>query len=223
MKQVFLLLCMMFFITSAFANCDLEPKFSYSTKGKTLILKNQSKGDYTSVEWNMGDGTLSKEENPRHSYSEQGMYTFSITISNEEGCTETFEGKVYIFDLQGGKDENDAKEEVPAAKPAEDEQQIAELERDITAKTDIQYLTSLNNYPNPFNNTTTIFFNLSKDTHVTVQLYNLTGRLVDVLVDDFLSSGRQELVFERADLPSGHYIVTAVVNEDRYSRKVTIQ
>jgi gliding motility-associated-like protein len=37
--------------------------------------------------WDFGDGTTSDEENPRYLYSEVGVYTISLDVWTEHGCT----------------------------------------------------------------------------------------------------------------------------------------
>ncbi|OQY27379.1 MAG: hypothetical protein B6244_11005 [Candidatus Cloacimonetes bacterium 4572_55] len=51
------------------------------------------------------------------------------------------------------------------------------------------------NYPNPFNPSSTIGFNLSTDQHVTLKVYNAAGQLITTLVNECLSSGRHEAVW----------------------------
>lgn len=48
------------------------------------------------------------------------------------------------------------------------------------------------NYPNPFNPSTTIRFSIPKGEHVTLQIYNVLGALVDVVVDERLEIGIHE-------------------------------
>jgi len=42
----------------------------------------------------------------------------------------------------------------------------------------------LRNHPNPFNPGTTIAFELPRDMRVSLRVYDVSGRLVDVLIDD---------------------------------------
>jgi flagellar hook assembly protein FlgD len=51
-------------------------------------------------------------------------------------------------------------------------------------------------YPNPFNPTTTIEFNLPKRSHVTVKIYNLLGQQVQNLVDEELSVGNYKVTWD---------------------------
>lgn len=65
-------------------------------------------------------------------------------------------------------------------------------------------------YPNPFNNSTKIRFNLNFDATVNVSVYDITGRKVKVLLDSFLTSGDYVETVEVSDLSTGIY--TCVVN-----------
>jgi hypothetical protein len=52
------------------------------------------------------------------------------------------------------------------------------------------------NYPNPFNPTTTIKFDLPKATHVKLVIYDVLGRRVRTLVDEFMKAGYQAKVWD---------------------------
>ncbi|MDA7804331.1 PKD domain-containing protein, partial [Crocinitomix sp.] len=41
-------------------------------------------------DWNFGDGGSSTEENPEHSYGTEGTYTITLTVTTDEGCTDTY-------------------------------------------------------------------------------------------------------------------------------------
>jgi hypothetical protein len=62
------------------------------------------------------------------------------------------------------------------------------------------------NYPNPFNPTTTIQFGLPKDTRVLLEIYNILGQRVAVLVDDEKTAGFHQVVFDGGMLASGMYL-----------------
>jgi uncharacterized repeat protein (TIGR01451 family) len=63
------------------------------------------------------------------------------------------------------------------------------------------------NYPNPFNPETVIPLSLPAARHVTVEVYNLLGQRVALLLDASLSAGRHEVVWRAEDQPSGVYLV----------------
>ncbi len=63
------------------------------------------------------------------------------------------------------------------------------------------------NYPNPFNPVTTVRFDLPASATVTVRLYDMLGRQVDVWNQGSMAAGaQQEIQLELADLPSGMYV-----------------
>ena len=61
------------------------------------------------------------------------------------------------------------------------------------------------NYPNPFNPTTTITYDISKISHVTLTVYDVLGREVAVLFNGEKSPGEYKATFNGSDLPSGVY------------------
>jgi len=63
------------------------------------------------------------------------------------------------------------------------------------------------NYPNPFNPTTTIAFDLAKEATVTLNIYDLTGREVAVLVNsESLKAGNYTRVWNATEMPAGVYL-----------------
>ncbi len=68
-----------------------------------------------------------------------------------------------------------------------------------------RYLLS-QNYPNPFNPSTTIEFSVPSSGNVTIRIYDLLGRLVRIIVDDYVEAGRYSVTFDAGQLPSGAYI-----------------
>ncbi|MEO8664037.1 MAG: T9SS type A sorting domain-containing protein [Ignavibacteria bacterium] len=61
------------------------------------------------------------------------------------------------------------------------------------------------NYPNPFNPTTTIKYNLIKNGFVTLKVFDILGREVKRLVNEYQQPGIKEVNFDASSLPSGIY------------------
>lgn len=61
------------------------------------------------------------------------------------------------------------------------------------------------NYPNPFNPSTKINFSLPKSGNVEMRVYDLLGKEVAVLVNEFKSAGTYAVDFNAANLSSGIY------------------
>jgi hypothetical protein len=61
------------------------------------------------------------------------------------------------------------------------------------------------NYPNPFNPVTNIKFDIPKDTDVKIAVYDMLGREVQVIADEFKEVGSYEVSFDASALSSGTY------------------
>ena len=61
------------------------------------------------------------------------------------------------------------------------------------------------NYPNPFNPSTQIRFDLANDGIVSLKVYDVLGREVNPVVNEFLNAGRYTRTFDATNLASGVY------------------
>ncbi len=78
------------------------------------------------------------------------------------------------------------------------------------------------NYPNPFNPSTTVRFSLAVDSNVSLELYDLKGRKVDVLLQEFVEAGAHALVYQPEQLASGVYFVMMRAGSYRASRRLVL-
>ncbi len=62
------------------------------------------------------------------------------------------------------------------------------------------------NYPNPFNSSTTIEYYVAQLGKIRLEVFNLVGERVAILVDEEQAPGWQKAIFDASDLPSGIYI-----------------
>ncbi|MFH1686848.1 MAG: T9SS type A sorting domain-containing protein [bacterium] len=83
------------------------------------------------------------------------------------------------------------------------------------------------NYPNPFNPETYIEFALPKGSHTVLEIYNVLGRRVNTLVDEYLSAGEKVVVWDGTDLngsvvSSGIYFYRIQAADYRATKKMVL-
>jgi hypothetical protein len=78
----------------------------------------------------------------------------------------------------------------------------------------------LQNYPNPFNPLTTIQFNLPKQAHVNIAIYDILGRRVETLVDDDRTAGYHQVTWNASGYASGIYFYRISADDFDESRKM---
>lgn len=74
----------------------------------------------------------------------------------------------------------------------------------------------LNNYPNPFNPSTNITFDISADSYVSLKVYDITGRQVADLLDSYKLKGEHSINFNASSLSSGIYFYTLKVKNNQF-------
>jgi hypothetical protein len=62
------------------------------------------------------------------------------------------------------------------------------------------------NYPNPFNNTTNIVYTLSKNSDVILSIYDITGRLLETIVNQHQNTGTFSICWNASRYSSGVYL-----------------
>ena len=68
------------------------------------------------------------------------------------------------------------------------------------------------NYPNPFNSMTKIQFQVPSSKFIKLVVFDLLGREVRTLVNEYKKAGTYEVRFESGDLPSGIYFYRMETN-----------
>ncbi len=90
-----------------------------------------------------------------------------------------------------------------------------------------QRVTSVSNFPNPFNSSTTIRFSLSQSSRVAVELYNLVGERVNTIWQGELPAGPHQLRWEGRDdrgnsLASGVYLYRIVAERTVWQGRLVL-
>ena len=78
------------------------------------------------------------------------------------------------------------------------------------------------NYPNPFNPVTKINFDLPKSSQVTLKIYDVLGKEVKTLVNEFKDAGYHAVTFEASGLPSGVYFYRISAGEFSAVKKLVL-
>lgn len=83
------------------------------------------------------------------------------------------------------------------------------------------------NYPNPFNPTTVIDYSLPTQSHVTVEVFNIVGSIVRVLVDEVQSAGVHTTLWDGTDqegrpVASGVYFYRLQADEYSQTRRMLL-
>ncbi|MCP3681840.1 MAG: T9SS type A sorting domain-containing protein [bacterium] len=78
------------------------------------------------------------------------------------------------------------------------------------------------NYPNPFNATTNISFDLVEDGNASLQIYNLTGQLVETLVDGHMLEGHYNINWDASLYSSGIYFYKLITGDKTFAKRMTL-
>lgn len=80
----------------------------------------------------------------------------------------------------------------------------------------------LQNYPNPFNPSTTIRFDISKASFVTVSVFDVTGRELEVLASENVKAGEYRVTWDASKYSSGIYFYTLTAGDFRQTKKMIL-
>ncbi|MBP9192086.1 MAG: T9SS type A sorting domain-containing protein [Ignavibacteria bacterium] len=78
------------------------------------------------------------------------------------------------------------------------------------------------NYPNPFNPSTKINYDLPFDGKVTLKIFDISGREVSTLINEFKTAGYYTIDFKADNLSSGIYLYKLTSNSQVLTRKMLI-
>jgi hypothetical protein len=118
--------------------------------------------------------------------SGDGTYYYEISMKNTVGKHSVHSNRVAVGIGQ------------PSKRTAEEEGTKVQTEQ-------FEYSLS-DNYPNPFNPTTTFEYSIKSPGLVTLKVYDILGSEVAVLVDEMKAEGIYSVTFNASTLPSGMYV-----------------
>ena len=80
----------------------------------------------------------------------------------------------------------------------------------------------MGNYPNPFNPQTTIDYSLPKASDISLVVYDMLGREVEVLGDGPQAAGQHTVRFDANHLPNGTYVYRLVATDKTITRTMVL-
>ena len=171
--------------------CTLSPPaalFDFEIDGNTVTFFDFSEiasegWIIESWAWDFGDGNTSSEQYPVHTYENEGTYQVSLVVTTDIGT----ESVPFVADIQIGTlniSDNNLPEDFGLVK----------------------------NYPNPFNPNTTIEYYLGESGMVTMNVYDVNGKLIDSIVNTYQVSGKHSIIWQPNNISSGMYYINLVQN-----------
>jgi len=79
-----------------------------------------------------------------------------------------------------------------------------------------------NNYPNPFNPSTTIEYQIPELSFVAIKVFDVIGNEITILVDEEKPAGSYEVEFNASALPSGVYLYQLKAEEFISTKKMIL-
>ncbi len=98
----------------------------------------------------------------------------------------------------------------------------ANADESVTREEIRRQLRLVYNHPNPFNPSTTISYSLLQPAQVEVHVYDLKGRHLVCLVDEYQQEGENFAVWKTQTAPSGPYIFSLEADGVRVFRKMML-
>lgn len=158
-----------------------------------INFSNYSGGSPNSYSWDFGDSTgTSNLGNPNHSYADTGTYYACLTVVDPYGNSCTYCDSVVALGLVAGIKESS------------------------------KVNTLLENYPNPFNGSTTINYTISKDATVELIIVDLMGNKIAAVENGNKSTGKYSTIWNAENVSNGMYLLQLKVNDQISTKKIII-
>ena len=153
---------------------------------------------------------------------------FGEEISNTS--KETWFMKEYTYSATQLKDVIPVKDDMKVAVWMTQDQQFSEIitatETEVAERAvginEATSLEGLNIYPNPFVSNATIEFNLETSQYIGINVYDVTGKVVQSFPSTVYSSGNHKLNVEGNNLEGGLYYVNIVAEDGIITRKLIL-
>ena len=78
------------------------------------------------------------------------------------------------------------------------------------------------NMPNPFSNTSYVFYELAEAANVSLEVFDMTGKSLVVYNEGFKSAGKSMIEIDAIDFPSGIYHYTITIGDQKATKKMVV-
>lgn len=158
----------------------------------------------TTYFWDFGDGTTSTLPYPSHTYATTTPVVLCLTITDGMLCTVTVCDSITPGLMMSSTFTINV---------------INPLTMGITEENAI---IGLENYPNPFSNSTTINYAIRKDANVAISIVDLLGNTVAELENGNKSSGEYSTTWNAEGVAEGMYLLQLKVDNDISTKKIIV-
>jgi hypothetical protein len=154
-----------------------------------------------------------------------GMHIYNIDVALDDAWVfDNLRATTWVQEYSGGPVLNSATRFLHEDVVHNDDDPGEDIEEDDTPAL-VTRLEGAN--PNPFNPMTTVKFSLAREQHVTLSVFDMSGRRVAVLADDVFAAGEHPVVWNGRDLAgreaaSGTYFLHMISEEGIRSAKMML-
>ncbi|MBA3971014.1 MAG: PKD domain-containing protein [Bacteroidetes bacterium] len=152
--------------------------------------------------WNFGDGTSSTLQYPTHTYATTTPVVLCLTIS-DGSCTDTYCDSITPGMMMSSTF-------------------TLNVVNPLGVHENINAIISLENYPNPFSNSTTINYAINKDANVSISIIDLLGNTIAELENGNKTSGEYSTTWNAENVAEGMYLLQLKVNNDIKTKKIIV-
>lgn len=179
--------------------------FCKSINKMNFLSQNASTFFFSSVDSNLGKIQIDEAILGQSTVSGNGTLAKIIFVPKDTGSTEL------IFANKDFRSFNNTQMIVNAVGG------IIKIQNNLIVKDEIKKdFVVMNNYPNPFNPSTTFEINLDKAQEVSLDIFNITGELVQsILKNAWLEKGKNKIFYYALNLQSGVYFYR--LSNERFS------
>jgi len=217
-----------------------------------LIIKNNNQifdapdiGAYANdVNWDQFDNLVIKNTNQQSEVIEIGAYANDVNwdqfdnlvIKNTNQQTDGIEIGAYVNDMVDNillnasiKDDFDNMTEINLESNLDNVIIYAERNSNNLDNGGLKFIGTyprkpiLNqNFPNPFNPITNITYSIATNTHVSIKVYDITGKEITTLVNEYKTLGHYSISFNGSNLSSGFYFYRISAGDYTEMKKMSL-